>query len=469
MNKELSSLAIVFLSSVLAIGTCIGAELGASPKDIGATPSLHNMVIQYKGPLISDTLIPGEGKSEGITPEISSCVQASRDKWIILFGTVDPRGHDTNRSLFYQIRKESPDGDIIKEGVIEKARSNWDPLGLGHEFRKINAVVKVFGVPKGALLNGQPIPSANHFVAKWYTRPCLEIDGRLVNLWDDKSPINPESLGIHAYCLEWLQFRLNDAEDDIVIISPAKQLRQKGYNNDRNVISSLGPCMGMHHGFGDPVPNSTFSEWVEVCQFETTMAAVRYSFNPSGRLYEWVETGKALDIPNRRIAESSLNKINDAWVMCIRAYNQQGQTAWYRTSDPFESFGERTDVASPYSPRIAFVCADGQLRLFCNDDNPYGDRRNPLYCFDVDPMTFKYTNRQVVCDARKEEVPFRTPFIDHAMVYPHPGGRRQMVVFRAINLTQTTGGSTTPDELDKSGIHYSELVYDKEYPNPWKF
>jgi hypothetical protein len=182
-----------------------------------------------------------------------------------------------------------------------------------------------------------------------------------------------------------------------------------------------------------------------------------------------VETGKALDIPNRRIAESSLNKINDAWVMCIRAYNQQGQTAWYRTSDPFESLGERTDVASPYSPRIAFVCADGQLRLFCNDDNPYGDRRNPLYCFDVDPMTFKYTNRQVVCDARKEEVPFRTPFIDHAMVYPHPGGRRQMVVFRAINLTQTTGGSTTPDELDKSGIHYSELVYDKEYPNPWKF
>ena len=45
---------------------------------------------------------------------------------------------------------------------------------------------------KVLLRNGKPIPSANHFVAKWYTRPCLEIDGRLVNLWDKKSPINPE-------------------------------------------------------------------------------------------------------------------------------------------------------------------------------------------------------------------------------------------------------------------------------------
>ena len=66
------------------------------------------MEIEYKGPLISDTGIPGEGKSEGTTPEISCCVQASRDKWLILFGTLDPRGWDTKRA--YCVRQYTQHG-----------------------------------------------------------------------------------------------------------------------------------------------------------------------------------------------------------------------------------------------------------------------------------------------------------------------------------------------------------------------
>ena len=468
MIKNVRSVSIVFSLSVLVMGSAFAAEPGKAPKETTGKTSWNGMVIQYQGPLISDTIVPEEGKSAGITPEISGCVQASKDKWIILFGTVDPRGHDTNRSIFYQIRKGSPDGQVVKEGVIEQAKSNWDPLGVGHQFRKINAVVKVFGVPKGAKRGGKPLATANHFVAKWYTRPCLEINGRLVNLWDKKSTVKEADLGSYAYCLEWLQFRLNDAEDDIEVISPARQLRQKGYDQG-HTISSLGVSNGMHHGFGDPVPNDDFSEWVEVCKFEKKAAAVRYAFDPTTCLYEWVETGKMQDVPKRHIAEASLNRIDDTWVICLRAYDQQGQTAWYRATDPFESFGERTDIKSPYSPRIAFVCADGKLRLFCNDTNPYGDKRNPLYCFDVDPITFKYSNRQVVLDSRKENIPFRRPFIDHAMLYPHPGGRKQIISFRAINISQTVGDSTTPAELEKSGVHYSHLVYDKEYPNPWEF
>jgi hypothetical protein len=469
MNAEAGELPKVLLLSALAIGACGGAELKAAPQETAGHPSLQGMKIQYKGAIISDTIVPGEGKSEGIAPEISSCVQASRDKWLILFGTVDPRGHDTNRSLFYQIRQGAPDGAVLKEGVIEKAISGWDPLGVGHKFRKINAVVKVFGVPKGALRNGQPIPTANHFVAKWYIRPCLEIDGRLVNLWDKRSTVKPAQLGIYSYCLEWMQFRLNDAEDDIEIISPARQLRQKGYDQG-NFISSLGESRGMHHGFGDAVPNESFNEWVEVCQFENRMAAVRYAFDSTTGLYEWVETGNAQEVPGRQMAEASLNRINNVWVISIRAYNQEQQTAWHRTSDPFESFGERTDVKSSYAPRISFVCADGVLRLFCNETSPYGlHARNPLYCFDVDPITFEYSNRRVILDAGKEQLPLRTPFLDHAMIYPHPGGRKQIVSFRAINRTQTVGESNTPDELERSGIHYSELIYDKEYPNPWEF
>ncbi len=469
MNSEARELSRALLLSVLAIGAGWGAEIKAAPQAMAAPPVTQNMQIEYKGALISDTSIPGEGKADGIAPELSSCVQASRDKWLVLYGTVDPRGHDTNRSIFYQIRQGAPDGAVLKEGVIEKAISGWDPLGVGHNFRKINAVVKVFGVPKGAMRNGQPLPTANHFVAKWYIRPCLEIDGRLVNLWEKNSPIKSAEIGIYAYCLEWMQFRLNDAEDDIEIISPARQLRQKGYDQG-NYISSLGSCNGMHHGFGDAVPNDSFTEWVEICQFESKLAAVRYAFEPATGLYEWVKTGNAQEVPGRQIAEASLNTINNAWIISIRAYNQQQETSWYRTSDPFESFGERTDIKSSYSPRISFVCADGILRMFCNDTSPYGlHARNPLYCFDVDPITFEYSNRRVVLDAGKEELPFRAPFIDHAMIYPHPGGRRQIISFRAINRTQTVGHPNTPEELEKSGIHYSELIYDKAYPNPWKF
>ncbi len=378
---------MVLLFSVLVIGAGGGAELTAAPPAMAEPPSYQSMYIQYRGALISDTHVPGEGKADGIAPEISSCVQASSDKWLVLYGSVDPRGHDINRSIFYQLRQGAPDGAVLKEGIIELAISGWDPLGVGHNFRKINAVVKVFGVPKGALRNGEPLPTANHFVVKWYIRPCLEMGGRLVNLWEPGSTVDPRTLGRYAYTLEWMQFRLNEAEDDIEIISPARELRQQGYDQG-DVISSLGESKGIHHGFGDAVPNDSFTEWVEVLQCEKKLAAVRYAFDPATGLYEWVQTGNAQEVPDRHLAEASLNRIDNDWIISVRAYDAPW-TAWYRTSDPFASFGDRTDVASPYVPRIAFVCADGVLRLFSNDTN----WRNPLYSFDVDPITFEYSNK----------------------------------------------------------------------------
>ena len=445
------------------------------------------MNIQYRGLLISDTCIPGEGKSQGITPEISACVQASRDKWLIVFGTLDPRGWDTNRSILYQIRNAAPDGTVIKEGIIEKARSGWDPLGAGHRFRKVNAVPKVFGVPKGALRHGKPIPTANHFVVNWFVRPCLEIGGLLANNFNDERW--PPDVDITDYdknpqCLEWMQFRLNDAEDDIEIISPAQRLCQKGYENGPT-LSSIAPAVRthyaqhrirMHHGFGDAAAcNDDYSEWIEVCHFEDKMAAIRYAFDPDSGLYEWVQTGKPQHIGHRQIGESSLNRINNDWVISVRGYDEQGQTAWYKTSDPFESFGDRTDIPCSYVPRISYRCADGILRLFSNDQelSPYKDSRNPLYCFDVDPTNFSYSNRQVVLDSRKEGLPFYMPFVDHAMLYPYAGGKKQIVSFRVITHKQTKQQAqdpdVTPEELEKSGVHYCELLYDQEYAVPWEF
>ena len=442
------------------------------------------MKTQYRGQLISDTCIPGEGKSEGITPEISCCVQASVDKWLVFFGTVDPRGWDTGRSIFYQLRENGPDGVVIKEGVIEKSRNGWDPLGMGHNLWKSNALPKAFGVPKGALRNGNPIPSANHFVVKWFTRAGMEKDGLLVNPWHPEewpAGINIMDYDTNPQALEWMQVRLNDAEDDIEIISPTQQLRQKGYE-DAPTLSRITPSgesktwVRMHHGFGNAAPyNEDYSAWIEVCQFEDKMAVIRYTFNADCGLYEWTETGKTLQRPGMDWSEASINRINRDWVISIRAYNQQGQTAWYKTLDPFESFGDNTDIECAYAPRISYVCADGILRLFCNemDRSPYGDRRNPLYCFDVDPTDFSYSNRQVVLDCRKEGLPFYQPFADHAMLYPYAGGRKQIVSCRAITLKQTCRQADDPEitteELEKSGVHYSELVYDQDYPQPWEF
>lgn len=442
------------------------------------------MKIQYKGLLISDTCIPGEGKSEGISPEISGCVQASQDKWLIVFGTVDPRGHDINRSIFYQIRQDAPTGAVIKEGVIEKARTGWDPLGMGHDLWKGNGLVKVFGVPKGAMRNGKPLPTANHFVVKWFTYAVMGKDGLFVrpghpNEWP--SDINILDYDTNPQCLEWMQIRLNDAEDDIEIISPTRQLRQRGYE-DAPTLSRVARSperrtwVRMHHGFGDVAPyNEDYTEWVEVCQFEDKMAAIRYTFNPDCGLYEWTETGRTHQRPGMDWSEASINRINSDWVISIRAYNQNQQTAWYKTSDPFGSFGAHTDVKCSTAPRISYVCADGVLRLFCCDKDlsPYGHSRNPLYCVDVDPADFSYSNRQVVLDCGKEGLPFYLPFVDHAMLYPYAGGKTQIVSFRVIAHKQTYRQADDPpvtaEELEKSGVHYSELRYDQDCPKLWQF
>ncbi len=443
------------------------------------------MKIQYKGPLISDTCIPGEGKSEGITPEISSCVQVSKDKWLILFGTSDPRGHDTSRSIFYQIRKNGPDGEIIKEDIIEKARSGWDPHGMGRNLWKVNALPKVFGVPKGALLNGKAIPSANHFVARWFVRAAMEKDDILLNPWYPQEwPADIKIMDYETSCqgLEWMQFRLNDAEDDIEITSSTKQLRQKGYE-DSLALSSIPPCeskggtwVRMHHGFGNTVPyNEDYSEWIDICQFEEKIAAVRYTFNPDTGLYEWTETGKGHHRSGMNWSEASINRINDDWVISVRAYNQEGQTVWYKTLDPFESFGDNIDINCNCAPRISYVCADGILRLFSSGKiTPIGgNARNPLNCFDVNPADFSYSNKQVVLDCRKEDLPFYMPFADHAMLYPYAGGKKQIVTFRVITHKQTCRQADEPEvtaeELEKSGVHYSELIYDQEFPLPWEF
>ena len=104
--------------------------------------------VRYLGPLISDTGVAGETKADGVIPAHpgGGCIQASQDRWIVFFATLDTRGWDSNRSILYQVRKEAPDGPVVREGVIESCREDWDPLGRGDKLFKSCGMPIAFGV-----------------------------------------------------------------------------------------------------------------------------------------------------------------------------------------------------------------------------------------------------------------------------------------------------------------------------------
>ena len=100
---------------------------------------------------------------------------------MLFFATLDPHGWDAIRSIIYQIRGHAPDGPVLKEGVVARASSGWDPFHEGVSLRKIHGMPMAFGVPKGAMRNGKPLPNQNVFAVKWYRSGLLEQDGRLIN------------------------------------------------------------------------------------------------------------------------------------------------------------------------------------------------------------------------------------------------------------------------------------------------
>ena len=108
-------------------------------------------------------------KSMGIRSVIRSRngIQVSRDRWLIVYATRRFRGNDDDASIVFQVRKDAPDGDLIKEGMLVPSHDEWDPLGDGSRHVKQHGHPVAFGVPRGARIAGKPAPSANVFVLKW--------------------------------------------------------------------------------------------------------------------------------------------------------------------------------------------------------------------------------------------------------------------------------------------------------------
>ena len=434
--------------------------------------------INYRGPLVTDTTVPGERKADGIIPaHANGALRVSPDRFVLFFATLDPGSWDATKSICYQVRTDAPDGPVLTEGLLFGSESGWRGESGDPVFRKMYGMPMAFGVPRGATLNGQPMPNANVFVVKAYRRVAKEIDGILVPRGGTPEDLDEDRrYRVKYQRVEWAQFRLNDAGNDIEILQPRTTLMQKGYRSE-DVFCDLGPGRHMNHAMTPPMPvDETCTTWFECDTFDLDaisgrpghgqIAPVEYSWNPETGLYEWTRVGNLHMIPGRAIGETSISRWDGAWVVASRSNAIDPSTVWYRTDDLFAGLGEPTFGHATWGPRHSDRCADGVLRVFLNDKgrSPGGLKRNPLYVVDVDPVTFEQAEPAVVFDAVAEGLPFHNPFADMSKLCLNQGAR-QLVVFRCIDGRMTTGpGSDAPvfsdEAFQAAGIHYAELVYD---------
>jgi hypothetical protein len=448
--------------------------------------------ITPQGPLIRECGLDGERKRENVFPAHPAGIQVSRDRWLLFCATRTLRQHDDDHSIVYQLRADAPDGRLLREGFLQRTRSDWDPFGDGSACVCLLRHAMGFGVPKGAVLNGRPAPNANVFAAVWSRSAAGRLDPR-TGLY----AIDP---GLETRTIEavWCQFRLNDAEDDIEILQPPRKLRQKGYENGPSfcshetasfMVASLVPAVAF---------NAECTEWAATQEMSVGIAALKYRFNAAAGLYEWVETGPAqASTAEFSLREPTLARVKDDWIVGVRPRwiaptatadwygslaRDRGHTGWIKVENPFREMPFPAIVRDPHreAPMTIHHCADGVLRLFSGDlaNSPYKARRDPLYCWDVNTDDFSVSNRHVLFDTVKAGVFPDDPKLQRStcfgFVFPHAGGDTQLVAHRVMCFRYLPGMDAgnppiTAEQLDRFGVYYERLQYTEEYPPAWRF
>jgi hypothetical protein len=255
--------------------------------------------------------------------------------------------------------------------------------------------------------------------------------------------------------------------------------------NDEDKFCSLEEAEYMNHAMTPPVAaDETGNSWVAVETFcsgnadnkrtHGCCAAVEYKFNSETSLYEWTRTGKLISLPDMVMGETSISCFDDQWIIALRTWSKGGVTVWFKTPDPFNDVGKPYFHETTWGPRHSYRCADGVLRIFQNDQklSPYGEKRNPLYSFDVDINDFTYSEPVTLFDARKD-LPFDPGFCDMSKLGPVVGNK-QLLFFRAIDHCMTTEEKIEDKEnwqkrMDAAGVHAVELEYDKVVDEGWEF
>jgi len=431
--------------------------------------------IRYKGVYIDEAPFEGERKIDGMTPNYAQGLRLSKDRWLVMYDTVDRRGFDVWRGIFYQVRANAPDGKVLKNGILATPEPVGETVNGTRLFMQCGQPT-LFGVPKGARINGKTPENANVFAATWLKGPVLHygalVDRARTTTMSDQGWTKEQIAAVQPLMSDGRQimhFRLNDTGDDIEVLSKPKTIQQVGSPDKRG------------YGWAQPIrDNDDGTRWLEVLLIGSSLAVTAHEFDPVIREYRWSRTGALTPLPTTSAGEPSLVKLRENdYVILVRGFSAGGNSFWYRTPDPFAPFGQPTATPDTVGQRYAWLCADGILRLFMNRqrDNPYGDRRNPLFCWDVNPDDFSYAGRRIVADVRREgldqrTVPLKVPFVDHCHLFDCTGDR-QGITFRAIAARQVARTAESPDmtEADwrKGGIHYSEIVYNGNLRPDWTF
>lgn len=412
--------------------------------------------------------LPGETRADDVVPAHPNAIPLSQDRWLFLYSTRGFQAVDDERSIVYQIRADTLDGPVLREGWIARARDDWDPFGRGERLRKEHGHPVAFGVPMGARIGGRPAPHAGLCVIKW--RVC----GRAPVADPKRSAASRVAQGV-----EWMQGRLNAAGDDLEILQPAGPLRQKGCETGER-FCGLDRVAWMNQSFVQAVPfNAAADEWVDVNHFDGgILAALKYRYNPRAHRYEWTETGPALRARNGSLSEASLVRTRDGWLIAARG--DPGPIRWFSSEDPFEQIeGPFEGDFSPRSPISLYTAPDGSTLLFTGNPaiSPHRNARDPLYCFEADLANgFRVREPRVVFDSVAAGLGFRAesvPRVDMGKLVSHAGGRRQFILHRvrtkSINVPANTPFPVTEAEKRACGIYLAEILYAEDLPGAWRF
>ena len=465
-----------------AFGAVASGVLLRAPSFLKAASSHPSFEIEPRGVLIRDCAVPGETRSDDVTPAHPNGIPVSKDRWLLVYATRGFRGVDDDLSILYQLRAGAPDGWLIKEGAFARTQHDWDPLGTGKTYVKQHGHPVAFGVPRGALIGGKPALSANVFAVKWRKVARGYDPARKYVL---HSSADPEIERL-TQSVEWVQFRLNAAENDIEILRPPAKLRQKGYETGAKFCSAS--VEHMNESFVQAVPfNRECTEWADCNHFDGgRIACLKYTFNSKTGTYDWTEMAPLLAGGKKGIGEASLAKWKGDWIVAARGGSGGGVT-WFRTDNPF---GRAPQAVFPDSPKIsvpltAYTWEDGALRLFSGDASvsPYKNGRDPLYCWDIDPdRGFAPSNRRVIFDTFEAKLPMRAeagPKVDMCKLLPGQG-KTQIIAYRvsirAFNHPYVGSAGvissiplTNAEEKAACAIYYSKVTYAEALPAAWEF
>jgi hypothetical protein len=453
------------------------------------------MEVKFKpvGYYIEGCGLPGETKADEVFPAQHNTVQLAKDRWFVIFETRGFRGNDDNRSVVYQLRQDRPDGPVLRERYLDRQVGDWDPLGDGRRFIKLCNHSVVFGLPEGAVVKGETPGHAGSFAATWRRNPRI-LDRTRDYLVSEREQPLPSA----AYRCVWCQFRLNAARDDIELTQPVQPLLERGVGTAVTPSRHL-ELTTMNQSYVNPVPLSRQADewafllhWSQGANEHTGVCTpIRFRWNRSTSLYEWIETGSILGgTDGMGIFEGGIAAFGDDWLVAARITPRCHQgTMWFRMNDLFGL--APSPVYSPavrsHAPRTVYGAPDGILRIFTTDHDasPYRDQigpdvRMPLQCFEIDPdRGFAVSASGVVYDGVEEGLPMRLvagPTAHFCRLLPHLGGRHGLVTYsvrpKALKHSKPGAlfqGQVLEAEMHASGVYASRITYREDYPPTWNF